>query len=800
MRKKISQYAWTLLLLAGMPAAGNAQPATDSLWLETSAANFAQQLLQGKIPGVRISATDGNPQGPIEVNIRGIHSLRSDNQPLWVVDGAILGDDPNRQPDAFWQYGTVRTAELNPLAFLSPADIERIEVLKDASATALYGKRGANGVILVTTRKGSGKPLNIDWQTNVTAYPAASHNHHLSINGTKNGTSYNLSAYFRNLAGTLERNESDYGGVRLNIETAAGNALTFGFNSHLTIGRTSNSAGAAWFGEGSATLAARDLGLSTTPYAGWVAGFDDNDKETRTVNSAYLTVRFTPALQWTTRLGLDYQKHVRVMWFGNETEFGRQNNGAAAVLNSQQFTYDASTSLSYSRFIAGDHRIDASAGIETTGSHNRYNTMNGTNFFTHELRGDGLSLMQSEKSIRKFMKSYRTAAGVARIAYDWQQIVALDAGVRAEATPRYDGSTPGWYPWANLKVDLRKALFAGSTAVSSAALDGGYGRTGREYYSPCELLSERLAGGYPEISADGAVYHDGLNHVTSDGYHLGAELGFASNRLRVHVAYYNDRISDRYEIYSFGALRNNFWNRAPRERIFSREACFTSRGWELDLSADLIRNAQWHWSLSLNGAWEGSRIDRIDLSDQPGLPVGEGVTGTAQVAGRRLGSVSGYLEHADGSYVDLNRDGRITQADKTLLGNTTPEFHGAIATTLRFKGLTLDILANGAAKFDIVNLHTLARSGKPDISSGCIERGDYLRLSRLSLGYDIPLHRAWIESLRVCVSGLNLLTWTSYSGWNPEVDSFGPSVLRRGYDYGSYPLMKSIVIGVSAKF
>ncbi|HYH14711.1 MAG TPA: TonB-dependent receptor plug domain-containing protein, partial [Flavisolibacter sp.] len=122
------------------------------------------QLIQGKVPGVQILNNSGMPGGETTVRIRGAASIRAGNQPLFVLDGVPL-DNSSAKPGA----GNVapqigdRIPGTNPLNFLNPNDIASIDVLKDASATAIYGSRGANGVVLITTRKGTGTTPRIDF-------------------------------------------------------------------------------------------------------------------------------------------------------------------------------------------------------------------------------------------------------------------------------------------------------------------------------------------------------------------------------------------------------------------------------------------------------------------------------------------------------------------------------------------------------------------------------------------------------------------------------------------------------------
>ncbi|QEE49774.1 SusC/RagA family TonB-linked outer membrane protein [Flavobacterium alkalisoli] len=112
----------------------------------------ADQLLQGKVAGVRVVQASGEPGAPMDVTIRGVGSIRSGSTPLFVVDGVPLTNDDASPAGQNVGFGTSRAK--NPLNFLNTSDIESISVLKDASAAAIYGARGSNGVVIITTKKG----------------------------------------------------------------------------------------------------------------------------------------------------------------------------------------------------------------------------------------------------------------------------------------------------------------------------------------------------------------------------------------------------------------------------------------------------------------------------------------------------------------------------------------------------------------------------------------------------------------------------------------------------------------------
>lgn len=130
-------------------------------------ASSFDQMLQGKVPGAQISQTSGAPGGNVNMVIRGISSITGGNSPLYVIDGYAIGtggggsdltsfSSSSYTPSGI--AGSSGTNKINPLSTINPSDIESIQILKDASATAIYGSRGANGVVIITTKRGkSGK-------------------------------------------------------------------------------------------------------------------------------------------------------------------------------------------------------------------------------------------------------------------------------------------------------------------------------------------------------------------------------------------------------------------------------------------------------------------------------------------------------------------------------------------------------------------------------------------------------------------------------------------------------------------
>ncbi|WBL25737.1 SusC/RagA family TonB-linked outer membrane protein [Zunongwangia sp. HGR-M22] len=133
--------------------------------IEQAGVATVDQMLTGQLPGVMVQPTTGAPGAPSKISIRGIATLNGSSDPLWVLDGIPLqGDDI---PEDFRDKDNIDNLQSSPIAGLNPGDIESLTVLKDASATSIYGARAANGVIVITSKKGKKGAMRINTNANV---------------------------------------------------------------------------------------------------------------------------------------------------------------------------------------------------------------------------------------------------------------------------------------------------------------------------------------------------------------------------------------------------------------------------------------------------------------------------------------------------------------------------------------------------------------------------------------------------------------------------------------------------------
>lgn len=786
MRRIIAVVLPALLFCTGVRAQ-EFSTVVDSLGFNKVSAAQPSDLLRGQLSGVRVSGSTGSPLEMNNVDIRGINSVRGNRQPLYIVDGVVMESSTGKIFDPFWKTeGSTSASVQNPLFHISPYDIESIRVIKDASATAIYGARGANGVVIINTKVTRGGKVSVDWHSNVGVNVAeiglpvsVEHNHHIRVAGSANNTSYyNVSVNFRNLGGVTPNTGGNFFGAKTNFETRGNKYIWFGVNAILGMGNASDIAGACSFGEESYTLALRGEEFrKRTSLQGWVSDYDDKTREYAFSLSPWMQVNFTPSFYWKTTAGGDFRSISRSFWYGENTGFGAEQNGAASIGKNRTLAWNVNTSLNYNRYFAQKHHLALAAGFEALGDFNTSNTIEGEDFFSKQLRADGLNLMNSAQYTHYFKYDYSHIAVFGTVAYDYAGAVGVNAVFRADKSPRYSSAFSN-YPAVSAFVDFAKLLLPGSKTVSALKIEGGWGMTGNETAIP-DL----------SVPVDAQPYYNKVNSLYGSEWHAGAYLSLLRNRIALSVKYYDRTIEDRLNTYCFGTRGVNYWYFSDRKLTDTSRSVLSNRGFEADLSAVLISNRDWKWSISANATWNTNQILSRDYSDVEGQNAG--LLACVNLPGESVNTIIGYEVDADGYYIDKNADGRISAADCEIIGRSVPNFFAGLGTSLSWKGLTLDIQTDAATGFMKADLNKLAREGFDKITRRYVYQSDFFRLSRVSLRYDIPVKAKWLKGLAVTASGHNLLCCTKYGGWNPDIDAS---------DYGSYPFVRKIFLGINVKF
>ncbi|MGB8190718.1 MAG: SusC/RagA family TonB-linked outer membrane protein, partial [Chitinophagaceae bacterium] len=404
------------------------------------------QLIQGKVSGVQIVNNSGAPGGGTTIRIRGNSSIRSGNSPLFVIDGVPL-DGRSPRPGFGGSFGNTPSA--NPLNFINPNDIASIDVLKDASATAIYGSRGANGVVIITTKRGvTGQPkiefntsagvssilkkydvltgeeyraalksygiTSGDFGTSVDAMDAIlrtgfTQNYNVSMSGGTEGGRYRMSIgavnqqgivkrtdfkkYVANISGQFRFLESKRLGLDFNIiasqnaEQIAPISTDAGFEGSL-IGQALqwNPTHALTNPDGTIVIKDPALGNTTINPLAILNAYDDRSKITEVLASVIPSFKITNDLEYKFLFSVNYGiGNRRASILSWLNLTGIEGRGAAFVGNQERTTQQYTHTLNYTKQINPSLNINALAGYEYQKFNYRGYGMNAQDFQTQDL-------------------------------------------------------------------------------------------------------------------------------------------------------------------------------------------------------------------------------------------------------------------------------------------------------------------------------------------------------------------------------------------------------------------------------
>jgi iron complex outermembrane receptor protein len=482
--------------------------------------NAPQQLLQGKVAGVNVTSASGEPGGAQGITIRGPGGLRTGSTPLFVVDGLPLDNSSTGGGD--------------PLNFINPADIESMDVLKDASATAIYGARGANGVILITTKKGKagvstmnysssiavselsralpvfsgdefrkevaalgGDPLddrgaNTDWQK-VISRTAYTQNHNLTMSGGADKLTYFASFGLQKQQGIIKTNDLDRYSGRFNATQKFLNDRLI-VDVNLSANSTKN--------QRPNIRAAIGDALSNNPTFpeydedGEIAAYQvfnnplltfKNDKDITTINrvigSISPTLRIFKGLNYKMNLGVDNSTSTRD--YQSLPNLIPQSYGSFSTTNAINRNTLIENYLTYN-FDIKDHRISALAGhsfqeIFVQGrswSINRFPITPVEPLYNPSI-GQELTLANNKPSgyaVNNELQSF-----FSRVNYSFKDKYLATANFRMDGSSKFGANNKyGYFPSFSLGWRITEEKFMKNSPFSNLKLRAGWGQTGNQ--------------------------------------------------------------------------------------------------------------------------------------------------------------------------------------------------------------------------------------------------------------------------------------------------------------------------------
>ena len=845
------------------------------------------QLLQNKVAGLDITSASGQPGAATTVKIRGNNSVRANSNPLYVIDGVPL-DGRSARPSAGTGFGA--SPDANPLNFINPNDIQSVDVLKDASSAAIYGSRGANGVIVITTKSGSSTGTKLEFGTSVSAnaglmknydvlsastfvkglakYGVAGQDFGSNVNAMKELMNNNLSQNY-NLAlsggndngkfrasfngastngtikgSTLDKYVANFGGQYkfLDKRLTLGFGLTYGHTNENVI-PFSNNAGSTgniissilqWNPTQKLTDASGNFVYPTNGSGNPLAMLKATNDQVG-VNSVLANIRaaykITDNLEYRLLYAVNSSNGARATnVFGFMPGFsGISGVGSAAISNAQLTSQTITHTLNYKKDITSKLNLDALAGFEYWKSDYSNNAFSGTGFNTN-LDANKLTLpytnMMANALTMNPPSTYvspttELQSYFGRVQLNQEDKYYLTGTLRADGSSKFGANNKyAYFPsvgakWAIINENFMKA----NKVFSNLALRASYGITGNQEF-PAGASQEQFYFGSFNNAGQVNVANPSLKWEESRSIDLGLEFSSKNGKIYGAIDWYNKNTSNI--LFQSTAIQP-----APASIYFINlpNAQLNNTGVEFTLGANLVSKKDLTWDVNGYVAFNKNMLTKFtqngqDIQILTGSIDGQGVSGTlGQVITNNQPINEFYLK----KFLGFDANGNQLIADNpTMAGNPNPTTTYGISTTVNYKKFTFVVNGGGSAGYSVYNNTATSVTNIAGISNGrnislaaynskematspvaansrFLESGDFFKLRNASVSYHFGNYGKYIKNLNAFVSGNNLLVFTKFSGFDPEVniDKGSNNYPSRSIEYLPYPTARTFSAGVN---
>lgn len=849
------------------------------------------EALQGQAAGVDVTSNSGKPGAGLTIRVRGSSSISAGNDPLYVVDGIPMTD----------------------ISTINPDDIQSISVLKDAASASIYGTRAANGVVVITTKKGKAGQSNINFsayygitsptkmlpvlnakeyqdyaneqkgsqvitdsmvQANNINWPdqvfrqGYQQNYQLAFSGGSEKTQHYISFNYMDQVGMIKPAAYRRWSGRLNLTTQAAKWLTLSTNTTLTQDHDRDVTDNASVARGGVVLSALetpptvpkfapDGTIGINPLTGWenplgaILGNYNRTLENRLISDLNAKIKIWRGLSFESRLGLDYSNGNNTYFLDPFlTTYGRQTGGQQSRTVTSNLTWLSEQLLSYSA-VWGKSNFSALAGWTAQNSHTLGTNISGSflNPIYRHLPWDEMYLRDSIKQPgTTSIDEWALISYLGRITYNYADKYLIQANIREDQSSKFaPGNRSAVFPsfsagWRISQEPFMKDI----STISDMKIRASWGQNGNQEgigsYSYLPLSNINPITGSVTAST---IAPQSLTWETTTQTDIGVDATFFNGRISFSGDYYHKK------------TRNVLINiPLPSQAGFStapvNAASMQNIGEEFLVSARTMDKPNLQWNTSLNISFNQNKI----------LSIGEGIkfmnaygsiytrgNSIALVQGYGLGEFYGYVaEGVDpqtGHELYLTKKGTKTDnpspSDRVLMGNAQPKFVYGMTNDLSYKHFTLTVfiqgsqgnkifnagqlegeaMVNSANQYkavidrwkkpgDITSMPGVSMNGSTNnslISTRFLENGSYLRFKTITLSYDFNtkiLSKIGMKDASVYISGNNLITITKYSGFDPEVNSYGNLSnsndnrnISLGVDNGAYPQAKMIIFGLN---
>ena len=883
-----------------------ASVSSDNLTLGGVVVNVGQAI-QGRAAGVQVQQTSFAPGAALSIVVRGGNSINTTNAPLYVVDGFIT-DNGN---------------------MINPNDIADIQILKDASAAAIYGARGANGVVLITTKKGvagkvtiegnishgtqylhytpslvngddytktqnaiaveDGNPppfppsfptTNTNWWKLATQN-ASVDNQGISLSsGDKNSKLYTSFNHLKQ-SGVLKHTGYERYSARIGAEKSLGTKVKMGGNFY---GASSTSTLQSYTGDITAPL----FGIMTAPTNIPVYNADGsyykylgknnalaslleptNNATNRLINAnVFLDYEIIKNLTYHIDGGTEFSQNTAGQYTPRTLVAGAASNGIASqqMYNSSRWLVQQYLTYKYNQ---GFHSFTVVGGYSN--QRDSYESLSAgnkgfstDNFLYYNLGAGSLPTNPGSSKTEPL----KATSFFGRINYGFQDKLLATFTFREDASSKFPGGNRwGAFPSGALAYRLSDEKFIKNlNAFSSLKVRLGYGLTGNDRIDPYQYLT--TFSNYSTVNSSGALQvgiepsvlsNNSLKWESTAQWDLGIDAGFAKDKITATIDLYSKKTTDLLLNVPIG----QWWGFNTQ---LINAGSIKNQGIELAVNTSNITSKDFSWNSIFNIAYNKQKCIALApgvsvISTNTANPSGvvSGREFTRLEPGHELGELYGFeyigviktgekysaepnAKPGDPKYADLNGDGIITPDDRKYLGNTNPHYTAGFSNRFTYKGFDLNIFFQSSFGYSLYNMNRLVLESTTGtdvlkrfvvgtnentdvpregyflssygsyVNSRFVENASYIRLKQVSLSYNLPQtllrHLRIVENLQVFANAQNLLTFTKYSGTDPEVNVHAvtnnspnnttfssANNLGGGLDFGVFPAFKTFEFG-----
>jgi TonB-linked SusC/RagA family outer membrane protein len=859
--------------------------------LLTSTTPSVENLLSNKSPGVYVAPGSGQPGSRGNIIIRGRSSINGTTDPLWVIDGVIVGTASNYT--------------------LNPTDVETMTILKDAASTAIYGSQGANGVIVVTTKQAKSGKLNVnasaklgvtsldngklevmngaelydyfksfsnqemvafprwneqlrnanyDWWDLATQVGFAQ-DYNVSLAGGNDNVKSYFSVGYYNEEGAVKGYEFTRYSMRYRAEykpvkwlslkpSASGSRRDVDDRQHSITAMYSNLPwDSPYLDDGTPTPHRSSTWVDNT---GTNYLYDLQWDKSASVRYSFMgnfdfDIRFTDWLSFSSVNNFTWENYAYSGYADPRSSSASGVNGRITEDNSKTERRYTNQILRFNKLF-GKHSLNALAAYEFSDYSYKYTGAAGTGF----VQGfEALDVTTTPEAVGGYLNTSAIQSLLFNANYAYDDKYMLQFSARRDGASNFgaDAKYGNFFSLSGGWIVNRESFF-NAEWVDLLKLRLAYGTVGnrpRSLYPQYDLYS--VSGSYDEVFA-ALIYQIGNRNLTwekTKTLNVGLDFNFF-DRFRLNIDWYTkstDNVLFSVPIPSLTGVSSNWQNVGK----------LVNGGFEITVGADIIKSTDWNWSVDFNIGLNRNEIKAL----YQGLE--QVVSGASNIAGgierilkpgyssdtwytyewagvnSETGAPQWYTTADDGSRV-ITED--YAKADKVMCGSYTPDFFGGFSTSLSWKQIDLNAVFGYSVGGTIYNYSRMefdsdgtytdrnqmklidgwSRWTKPgdvathplpsynnsskanSTSSRYLEDGDYLKLRSLSVGYNLPIEKWNIRNLRFFFTADNLLTFTKYSGVDPEI----PVDPDRNYEVtgvtgvSNYPITRKYIFGININF